>query len=326
MPRQARIDYPGALHHVMGKGIEGKNIFEEEQDKQLFYALIKEILSKSSMQLYAWCIMSNHFHLLMQTGKTPLSTFMRRLLTGYAVKYNKKHKRSGYLFQNRYKSIVCDKDEYLLPLVRYIHLNPVKAGLIEFKQLSGYKWTGHREIMRGDGIIARDEVIGYFGKKEAQAKREYDDYVKEGLDLKEDFSGGGLIRSVGGIRKILELKRGPGQCYDERILGDGDFVSGVLKQIEEEQKEKIFKDIDEVLGVLSKFYQVEAEEIIKSRRARVREARSVLIYIAHEYLGYTVTEIGKKLKIKQAAASIAMQKGECVVREKGLISKLKSKL
>lgn len=123
MPRSKRIDYPGALHHVIGRGIERKHIFQQDKDKEAFYKRFRDNLAKSSMQCYAWCIMGNHFHLLLQTGQTSLAEFMRSLLTGYAVYYNRKNKRSGYLFQNRYKSILCDRDEYLLSLVRNIFIS-----------------------------------------------------------------------------------------------------------------------------------------------------------------------------------------------------------
>ena len=176
MPRQARIDYPGAMHHVVARGIEKKFIFEHDKDKEEFYSRLKSTLSQTSIQCFAWCIMGNHFHLLLQTGATKLSDFMRRLMTGYAVYYNKVHKRSGHLFQNRYKSTVCDKEAYLLSLVRYIHLNPVKAKIIPYKRLRNYAWTGHREILddiEEHGLIRRSEVLGYLGRREKEAMRRF---------------------------------------------------------------------------------------------------------------------------------------------------------
>ena len=121
MPRQARIDYPGTLQHVIGRGIERRRIFGREKGKAKFLERVQKQKEKGSMQCYAWFIMDNHFHLLLQTGETKLLEFMRRVLTGYAVYYNKVNNRVGHLFQNRYKSILCEKDEYLLLLVRYIH-------------------------------------------------------------------------------------------------------------------------------------------------------------------------------------------------------------
>ena len=251
MPRQARIDFPGALHHVIVRGIEGKYIFKETLDKEELCARLKKMLDKSSMQIYAWCIMSNHFHLLIQTGKTSLSEFMRSLLTGYAVNYNRRYKRKGYLFQNRYKSIVCDKDEYLLPLIRYIHLNPVKAKMINYTRLKIYEWTGHSRIIKAGkkSLINRDEVLGYFGKTEKGAVEGYGQYVKKGIDLKDDYSGGGLIRSLGGFGAALGLDVGGREMGDERILGNGEFVESVLDQLEkEEELIRYFKNKAAFLG------------------------------------------------------------------------------
>lgn len=148
MPRQPRLDSPGLLQHVMARGIEGREIFKDDQDRTSFLDRFATILDETQTQCYAWALIPNHFHLLLRTGPTPLSKVMRRLMTGYAVTFNKRHKRSGHLFQNRYKSIVCEEDPYLLELIRYIHLNPVRAGLVkDLKELDKYPWCGHATIL-----------------------------------------------------------------------------------------------------------------------------------------------------------------------------------
>jgi len=148
MPRQARLDAPGLLQHIMARGIERKEIFKDDQDRQSFLERLSVILEGTQTQCYAWALIPNHFHLLLRTGLTPLSKVMRRLMTGYAVTFNKRHKRSGHLFQNRYKSVVCEEDPYLLELIRYIHLNPLRAGMVkDLKELDKYPWTGHSAIL-----------------------------------------------------------------------------------------------------------------------------------------------------------------------------------
>jgi len=138
MPRQSRIDAPGALHHIICRGIERRKIFEDDVDRYNFIERLGGILSETKTSCYAWALIPNHAHILARTGDVPLSTVMRRLLTGYAVSFNRRHHRSGHLFQNRYKSILCQEDTYLLELVRYIHLNPLRAGLVsDLKQLNG---------------------------------------------------------------------------------------------------------------------------------------------------------------------------------------------
>jgi len=323
MPRQARIDYPGALHHVIVRGIEGRYIFKEDYDKNDLLTRLKKLLEKSSLQIYAWSIMSNHFHLAIQTGQTTLSEFMRQLLTGYAINYNKRHKRKGYLFQNRYKSILCDADEYLLPLIRYVHLNPVKAKMVRFDQLRKYKWTGHVELMEGKKkvLIEQDEILGFFGETEGQAKTEYKKFVEAGLNSKENFMSGGLIQSVDKIKGIL--MSGEMQMSDERILGDGNFVNDVLERMGEIDKEKKhFKNLGDLLNKLSQYYKVEPQDILKTKTMRVREARMALVYYANKYLDISATSAGKTLGISQAAASMLRKKGRGRFKENDLVEKL----
>ena len=130
MPRRSRIDAVGALHHVIARGVARRKIFFEDKDRDDFLDRLGTILKESDCACYAWALMSNHFHLLLKTGSVGLSTVMRRLLTGYAVTFNKRHHRWGHLFQNRYKSILCQEEAYLLELTRYIHLNPLRAKLV----------------------------------------------------------------------------------------------------------------------------------------------------------------------------------------------------
>ena len=148
MPRQARLDAPGALQHVMARGIERRKIFLDDKDRASFLERLALILEETQTQCYAWALIPNHFHILLRIGTTPLSTVMRRLMTGYAVTFNIRHRRSGHLFQNRYKSVVCEEDTYLLELTRYIHLNPLRARLAEdLKSLDKYQWAGHSAIL-----------------------------------------------------------------------------------------------------------------------------------------------------------------------------------
>jgi putative transposase len=143
MPRKARIDAPGALHHVIVRGIERKAIFKDDVDRSAFLERIGSIFVPSKTPCFAWALMTNHVHLLIRSAIVPLSTLMRRLLTGYAMAFNHRHRRHGQLFQNRYKSILCQEDAYLLELTRYIHLNPLRAKIVpDLKALDKYANTG----------------------------------------------------------------------------------------------------------------------------------------------------------------------------------------
>jgi REP element-mobilizing transposase RayT len=326
MPRQARLDYPGALHHVIGRGIDGLYIFNELRDKREFLHRIKKRLDESSLQIYGWCLMGNHFHLLIQTGKTPLAEFMRSIMTGYAIYYNKSHKRKGYLFQNRYKSILCEADGYLLKLISYVHLNPIKARIVSLGKLKQYAWTGHKELMsqqQEEGLIDREEVLGFFGLTEKQAIETYMAYLKEELKSSEDMNGGGLVCNLVIKEEKSKVQGDEKQMYDKRILGSRDFVERVLNRLEaEELPIGPFKDIIDLLTRLACYYQLDKEEILNSRTKEVREARHVFVYLGNIYLSESLTALGELLRINQSAASQARQKGQQVTSEKGLVKKL----
>jgi putative transposase len=148
MPRKARVDAPGALHHVIARGIEKRDIFRDDHDRNSFLERLGAIIDESGTICYAWALLPNHCHLLFETGLSPIATVMRRLLTGYAVTFNRRHRRHGHLFQNRYKSILCQEEVYLKELVRYIHLNPLRAKIVDdLKQLDNYAFCGHSALM-----------------------------------------------------------------------------------------------------------------------------------------------------------------------------------
>ena len=148
MPRKARLDAPGALHHIIARGIAHNKIFDDIVDRDFFIDRLGLILIETGTPCFAWSLIPNHFHLLLKTGARPIATVMKRLLTGHAMHYNRRHKRHGHLFQNRYKSILCQEDTYLLELVRHIHLNPLRARLVDdIKGLNKYPYAGHSVIM-----------------------------------------------------------------------------------------------------------------------------------------------------------------------------------
>jgi len=164
MPRHSRIDAPGAVHHIGCRGLERNTIFHDDTDRDNFVLRLATILKKTSTTCFAWALIPNHFHLLLRTGTVPVSTVMRRLLTGYAVVFNRRHNRHGHLFQNRYKSILCQEELYLLELVCYIHLNPLCAGIVyTMKELKEYRYSGHNRLLGKDlePWQATDEVWRY---------------------------------------------------------------------------------------------------------------------------------------------------------------------
>jgi putative transposase len=245
MPRQARLDIPGALHHIMVRGINKTSIFDDEQDKTQFLERLGALITEGQCRIYAWVLMRNHLHILFKSGKYGISSVMRKLLTWYAQYYNRRHKRTGHLFENRYKSILCEEDNYLLALVRYIHLNPIRAGIVKtMEELDHYPWSGHRNLVGNAKHPWMDtaHILAQFGDTKRKSLHEYRTFMKEGVGRGQlrELTGGGLLRSQGGWSQVLAMqRRGQKEDFDERILGGGDFVHNILKEAEENQLRQI---------------------------------------------------------------------------------------
>ena len=190
----------------------------------------------SGTAIYAFALMTNHLHILLKSGESGLATYMRRLLSSYAQFYNRRHKRAGHLFQNRYKSILCEEEAYFDKLVAYIHLNPLKAGIVEsFEELARYPWSGHAVLMKRmhHDWFDRDYVLSFFGSTDGKARKACLVFLEEemGIDRESELSGGGLVRSHGGWSQVLSMrKQGLKEQGDERILGSGDFVQSLLAE------------------------------------------------------------------------------------------------
>jgi REP element-mobilizing transposase RayT len=242
MPRGPRLDAPGTLHHVIVRGIEKRAIVDDDKDREDFVTRMGSIALDTETFIYAWALMTNHAHILLRSSAAGLPTFMRRFLSGYAISYNRRHRRFGHLFQNRYKSIVCEEDHYFKELVRYIHLNPLRAGLVEnLAKLDRYKWCGHSVIMNRYQNQWQDRryVLKWFGSKEKDAKKSYREFVKKGIAVgkRPDLTGGGLIRSMGGWSSVKAMRySGNKDESDARILGSGEFVSELIKRAAEKVK------------------------------------------------------------------------------------------
>ena len=245
MPRGPRLDAPGTLHHVIVRGIEKRPIVDDDKDREDFVTRMGSIALDTETSIYAWALMNNHAHILLRSSTAGLPTFMRRLLSGYAIWYNRRHRRYGHLFQNRYKSIVCEEDPYFKELVRYIHLNPLRAGLVDtLAKLDRYRWCGHCVIINRCQHSWQDRryVLKWFGRKERDATKFYREFVKKGIALgkRPDLTGGGLIRSMGGW-SIVKAMRASGlkEESDARILGSGEFVSELIKHAEDKVKHQL---------------------------------------------------------------------------------------
>jgi len=328
MPRQARLDAPGTLHHVIGRGIERREIFTDDIDRDDFIARLSRLLTETQTLCYAWALIPNHFHLLLRTGPIPLSRLMRRLLTGYAVAFNRRHQRVGHLFQNRYKSIICQEEHYLLELVRYIHLNPLRAGRVtSLDELADCGDCGHRQLLglTEQGFIAVDEVLALFGKKTEAARKNYAAFVADGIDQgsRPELVGGGLLRSQAGSLQSLTIPANELMASDERILGEGDFVASVLHEAAahataRRRYQAAGFGLEQLTAVVADLLNIEPAMVKAPGKQpnRVR-ARSLYCYWAVREMGHSTTALAQELGISQPAVSQSVRRGEALATERG---------
>ena len=321
MPRKARLDAPGILHHVIVRGIERRPIFSTAVDRRDFVARCATLFPESNTACYAWALLLNHAHLLLRTGTVALSTVMARLLSGYATGYNHRHQRSGHLFQNRYKSIICQEEPYFKELVRYIHLNPLRAQRVpDLHALSLHPWSGHATLMNKRVCPWQDGsyTLSVFGGIPA-----YLHFVEQGLTQghRPDLTGGGLVRSNGGWREVKRsqtLMKG-----DERILGDTSFVMGILAHAGETLERRYAMkqshiDLDSVAERVCDIFALKADDLYgKGRQKRLVEARSLYCFWAVRELGTSQKALAVRFSVTEPAISYAVTRGQKIARERG---------
>ena len=288
MPRKPRLDLEGALHHVMVRGIERCKLFRNRKDYEDLIGRFEDAFTTGKTVVYAWALMPNHAHLLIRTGLEPLSRVMRRILTGYAVSFNRRHKRTGHLFQNRFKSILVEEEPYFLQLIRYIHLNPLRSSLVaSLDELDAYPWTGH-PVLLGRRKCAFQEcsyVLTRFGDNKT-ARGAYRAFVAAATaeGHRPDLAGGGLVRSTGGLLRGREA-----WASDERILGTSDFVESARAQADAFRPIEAQKNMDDLLGEASKKIGLSIPESVSgSTRREVVLARGHIGFVAVKEEGLTL--------------------------------------
>jgi putative transposase len=320
MPRQARLDSPGTLHHVIVRGIEQRQIVDDDNDRKNFVDRMGSLAVETGTAMYAWALLMTHAHILLRSGPLGLSKYMKRFLTSYAVFYNRRHRRHGHVFQNRYKSIVVEEDAYFKELVRYIHLNPLRAHMIgSFNALNRYPWCGHAVIV---GRLSNDwqdktYVLRWFGGKEGDAQRRYRQFVKNGIEQghRSDLIGGGLIRSQGGWAAVKGMRRlGVREKSDERILGSGEFVEQLIQQSDEVRR-KQFSGTEGLREAIGHIETVCRDEHIDSNALRagsrtktISRLRARLAEELIEKFGLSLAEAGRQLGVSASAVAITLRR------------------
>jgi len=315
MPRIARLDITGVLQHVIIRGVDRGDIFLDDDDRQSFLDRFSNLLVQTETECLAWSLMTNHVHMLVRPTQGKLGHFMRRLLTGHAVTFNLRHNRSGHLFQNRFKSIICEEDPYLLELVRYIHLNPLRAGIVKgIAELKEYPWSGHAVLMGCREMPGQnvEEVLGYYGKRKRTARENYQAFVADGISLgqREELVGGGL-------RRVLKLAGNElVTAYDDRILGSGDFVESLkqVKEVAERMDNRI--SITQLIKRVAEFASVDPQTVCqRGRKTLVADVKSIICYLAVRRIGYSGETIAKALGITRSGVCRGASRGAALIAQ-----------
>jgi REP element-mobilizing transposase RayT len=277
MARHLRIQFCGALYHVISRGNEKRDIFRDNRDRSHYLEILSRYKDELEFNLYCYVLMPNHTHLLIETPLGNIAKIMLCVNTSYVTYFNKRHNRVGHLFQGRYKSIIVDKENYLLQLIRYIHLNPLRAGIVE--RLEDYRWSSHRQYLIGldkTGLIRVDSVLPHFGKSLTQSIREYKDFMSSrpgdhDVDIKDGI-----------------------------FIGEDEFVEDMVKKMKlnrsetpSKRREKGGVSLSRIVTTLSREGHLPTAEIRFSKRRNVKEVRDMAIWLARKLSGKTLRELGE---------------------------------
>jgi len=290
MARQLRIEYEGAFYHITSRGNMRGQIFWDKNDRVKFQDILKRTKDRYKYFLHAYVLMNNHYHLLIETPHSNIKQIMQNINTSYTVYINKRHRRSGHLFQGRYKSFIVDKEGYLLELGRYIHLNPVSAGIVQ--RADDYKWSSYKEYVEGNAkqkITDTEDTLYLFSKIKADAVRRYREFVYAGMgeDSPLDEAEGSVLGDEGFTGKVLEyLNVYPGK---REPIPD-------IKKIEKRY------NLGEVVRIVSRYYEVDDQKLLRRNRTAVRQ-RKMAIYLCKVLTGEKNIDIGKIFEISAPAIS-----------------------
>ncbi len=290
MPRQPRIDIEGALYHVLNRGIRKERIFRESCDYLAFIDCLRKAREKYSFSLYCYVLMPNHFHILVERGQDSLSEIMKSVSIRYAVNYNRRYGRSGHLFQSRFQSIICDRESYFLQLVRYIHRNPVRAGLCSHP--SGWKWSSYGNYTGCDGGLQVDteQVLKALSTGQGTPAEDFRDFIEMDEDPDPE--------------KVYPASGVP-------VAGDETFKAVVLKEKKLRRKtpESLRLPIYELADRFCRIYGVSSQEL-RSRggKRRVSRGRAIFCYIASVCCGHKAVDIAQFLNNDHSAVSHAVSR------------------
>lgn len=289
MARKPRIHYPGACYHVVLRGNAGQDIFFDKQDRSRLFFLLQEGIEKYKHRIHAYCLMTNHIHLAIQVGEIPLSRILQNVSFRYTRYINRRKKQMGHLFQGRYKALLIDVDSYLLELVRYMHNNPVRAGIV--KEPEEYPWSSHVAYLGDVSVpwLSTDWVLAHFFRQEKLAIELYRQYVVAGKDNphKKEFHCG---------------------SFQGRILGEDSFVEEALTRAS--QRVSARSTLEHMLAAVCAHYNIRLDDLTgRSRQRKISEARAVVALLVRESEHLSLMELSRRLNrdlstLSQAASRL----------------------
>ena len=306
MARKPRLEVEGGLYHLITRGNNRRRIFGDEDDYKKMLKLIGDTKRKLPFYFYSYCLMPNHIHLLVERQQDAISRVMHRVLTAYSRYYNRKSGRVGHLFQKRYKAILCQSDQYLAELVRYIHLNPVRAKMVS--NPAAFRYSSHRAYLGMDELWLADvdPVLRYFGATKKLARERFEMFVNAGLKVgrREEFYGG----------------------EEGRILGAEEFVEAMKKRVGEVGNAKVKKgtarELHGLIVAVAEATRLKREEICsRSKKRAVVIAKEALIIVGQE-VGWSKAELARLIGVDISAVSRRFESGRTRMNDSTEMQKL----
>jgi putative transposase len=288
MARPLRIEFPGAFYHVTSRGNERKAVFKSLRDRERFLSYLESATERYGAVIHIYCLMDTHYHLLLETPSGNLSTIMQHINGAYTTYFNRKRERSGHLFQGRYKAILVEADEYAMELSRYVHLNPVRAGIV--KSPEEYKWSSFRYYIsngKAPKWMKRDLILSYFGTGPTAAMKMYRDFVYAVVDREYESPLAKLPHSV--------------------ILGSGEFVHEIkdrfLRGKQPDRELPALREIPDRPGL-----EVINQLVDSVLQSDEKLARQVKLFLCHRYSGKKLREIGNQFGVSESAVTQASRR------------------
>lgn len=285
MARPLRIAYPGAYYHVTSRGNEQKDVFKSQRDREKFLEYLASATERYGAVIHVYCLMSNHYHLLLETPAGNISQIMRHINGAYTTYFNIKRKRSGHLFQGRFKAILVEADEYAAELSRYIHLNPVRAEMVERPE--DYRWSSYRSYIGQNAApewLKMGMILGYFGNKAEEAGKKYRTFVEDMLGTEYDSP----------LQKT----------FGTAVLGSGEFIEMVtVKHLNEQTVNRDVPALRQFIACPS------TEDVLRAVAAVMgenrKQARQVGMHLCHKHSGGNLCELGELFNVGISAITEA---------------------